>query len=257
MELLSKTRVINQLLQQADAKRVEYAELLQALRDMVAANVFLIDPEGVVLGQSLAETNEFVIVPRTSPNESVQLPKEFAGRLVREDRTLSNLQEVTPFCAHRNERAASYVSVIPILGNAERIGTLLVTRHDAPLAEDDILLVEYSSTVVGYEMMRTRANRMVQEGRDRSIVQMAVSSLSYSELEAVDHILGELGGREGLLVASRIADRVGITRSVIVNALRKLESAGVVEARSLGMKGTHIKILNEKLLPLLEHLKSK
>jgi transcriptional pleiotropic repressor len=257
MKLLSKTRVINQLLQQADTQRVEYAELLQALRDMVAANVFLIDPEGIVLGQSLAETHEFVSVPRTPPGEFAQLPKEFAGRLLREDRTLANLREVTPFCASLNERDASCVSVIPILGNAERIGTLLLTRHDAPLAEEDLVLAEYSATVVGYEMMRARANRMVQDGRDRSIVQMAVGSLSYSELEAVEHILGELNGREGLLVASRIADRVGITRSVIVNALRKLESAGVVEARSLGMKGTHIKILNEKLLPLLEHLKSK
>jgi transcriptional pleiotropic repressor len=29
---------------------------------------------------------------------------------------------------------------------------------------------------------------------------------------------------------------------VIVNALRKLESAGIIESRSLGMKGTHIKV---------------
>ncbi len=47
-------------------------------------------------------------------------------------------------------------------------------------------------------------------------------------------------------MASKIADRSGITRSVIVNALRKLESAGVVESRSLGMKGTRIKITNSK-----------
>ena len=51
---------------------------------------------------------------------------------------------------------------------------------------------------------------------------------------------------EGLLVASKVADRSGITRSVIVNALRKLESAGVIESRSLGMKGTYIKIVNSQ-----------
>ena len=34
------------------------------------------------------------------------------------------------------------------------------------------------------------------------------------------------------LQARITADRVGITRSVIVNALRKLESAGVIESRS-------------------------
>ena len=84
---------------------------------------------------------------------------------------------------------------------------------------------------------------------------MAIGTLSYSELEAVEHIFKELDGNEGLLVASKVADRVGITRSVIVNALRKLESASVIESRSLGMKGTYIKILNDKLLEGLDNLK--
>ena len=74
----------------------------------------------------------------------------------------------------------------------------------------------------------------------------AISTLSFSEMEAITHIFDELNGMEGILVASKIADRSGITRSVIVNALRKLESAGVVESRSLGMKGTRIKITNSK-----------
>jgi transcriptional pleiotropic repressor len=85
---------------------------------------------------------------------------------------------------------------------------------------------------------------------------MAISSLSYSELEAIEHIFNELEGKEGLLVASKIADRVGITRSVIVNALRKLESAGVIESRSLGMKGTYIKVLNDKFLVELARVRS-
>lgn len=69
------------------------------------------------------------------------------------------------------------------------------------------------------------------------------------------HVFDELGGSEGYLVASRVADRVGITRSVIVNALRKFESAGVIETRSLGMKGTYIRVLNEKLLDELNKLR--
>ena len=52
-----------------------------------------------------------------------------------------------------------------------------------------------------------------------------------------------------------MADKVGITRSVIVNALKKFESAGVIESRSLGMKGTHIKILNDKLIDELKKVR--
>lgn len=55
-----------------------------------------------------------------------------------------------------------------------------------------------------------------------------------------------------VLTASSIADEIGITRSVIVNALRKLESAGIIESRSLGMKGTYLKVLNQQFIKELE-----
>ena len=70
-------------------------------------------------------------------------------------------------------------------------------------------------------------------------------------------LIDELDGDEGILVASKIADRVGITRSVIVNALRKFESAGVIESRSSGMKGTYIKVLNEVIFDELEEIKAQ
>ena len=63
--------------------------------------------------------------------------------------------------------------------------------------------------------------------------------------------------QEGILVASKIADRVGITRSVIVNALRKFESAGVIESRSSGMKGTYIKVINDYVFTELDRIKSR
>ena len=53
----------------------------------------------------------------------------------------------------------------------------------------------------------------------------------------------------------KIADRVGITRSVIVNALRKFESAGVIESHSSGMKGTYIKVLNDAIFTELSKVK--
>ena len=89
------------------------------------------------------------------------------------------------------------------------------------------------------------------------MVKSAFSTLSFSELEAIIHIFDELDGEEGILVASKIADRVGITRSVIVNALRKFESAGVIESRSSGMKGTYIKVVNDYVFTELEHIKAE
>ena len=74
-------------------------------------------------------------------------------------------------------------------------------------------------------------------------------------MEAMLHIFSELGGSEGILVASKIADRIGITRSVIVNALRKFESAGVIESRSSGMRGTYIKVTNDAVFDEIERIR--
>ena len=109
--------------------------------------------------------------------------------------------------------------------------------------DEDLILVEIASTVVGIQLLNFQREEDEKNIRRRTAVTMAVNTLSYSELRAVSAILGELNGNEGQLTASVIADRIGITRSVIVNALRKLESAGIIESRSLGMKGTYLKVL--------------
>ena len=44
---------------------------------------------------------------------------------------------------------------------------------------------------------------------------------------------------------------------MIVNALRKFESSGVIESRSSGMKGTYIKVLNDVIFDELEELKAR
>ena len=59
------------------------------------------------------------------------------------------------------------------------------------------------------------------------------------------YVIHELGGQDGIIVTSKLAGRVGITRTVIVNALRKLESAGLIKTRSSGVKGTRIEVLND------------
>jgi len=106
------------------------------------------------------------------------------------------------------------------------------------------VLAEYLATVVGIEILYDRTHHIEERAKERFMVQIAVRALSYSEMESIKVILKELDGLEGVVVASRVADRIGVTRSVIVNALRKLESAGLIESRSLGMKGTYIKILS-------------
>ena len=155
-----------------------------------------------------------------------------------------------------SEDISSYQAIItPIDIAGERLGTLFIYRYGRTFEIDDIILSEYGTTVVGLEMMRSVNEENAEEARKVQIVRSAISTLSFSELEAIRHIFDELDGNEGILVASKIADRVGITRSVIVNALRKFESAGVIESRSSGMKGTYIKVLNDVVFDELKKIK--
>ena len=159
--------------------------------------------------------------------ESKHIPSEYTELLMDVKQTESNIDidnELTVFPPEDKEVfSSSRTTVFPILGGGERLGTLVLGRVKDDFNENDLVLGEYA-TVIGMEILREKHNEVEKEARDKAAITMAINSLSYSEKEAIEHIFEELGGNEGLLIASKVADRVGITRSVIVNALRKLES---------------------------------
>lgn len=79
-------------------------------------------------------------------------------------------------------------------------------------------------------------------------VQKIKKVLSYTELQAFKAVYAEMNGENGVVVVSKILGKVKATRSVAVSALKKLQIAGVVETRSLGMKGTYIEYLDQEIL---------
>ena len=248
--LLQKTRRLNQELQSYGSDPVSFLELSIKLSEILEANVYIASKKGRVLGYKLAEGFECDIV-QAQVEKTQHFPKNYNENLLKITESEENIGEFENCifedgekCDHKDKVA----TIIPILSGGERLGTLVLARFGKDFTEEDLILAEYSATIVGMEILRSKTEVIEEEARKKSVVQMAIGTLSYSELEAMDHIFHELDGMEGLLVASKIADKVGITRSVIVNALRKFESAGVIESRSLGMKGTHIKILNDKLM---------
>lgn len=246
------------MLQKAAGKPVNFKEMADSLSEVIDANVFVVSRRGKLLGISISQKieNERLI----KMYEERQFPEQYTKNLFNIQETSPNLtmdSEYTVFPIENKDLFANgLTTIVPIIGGGERLGTLVLARLEEKFEDDDLILAEYGATVVGMEILREKAEEIEEEARSKAVVQMAISSLSYSELEAIEHIFEELKGNEGLLVASKIADRVGITRSVIVNALRKLESAGVIESRSLGMKGTYIKVLNDKFLLELEKLKN-
>lgn len=251
VSLLQKTREINTLIQSHSGVKVDFNEVADKVSRVLECNVFIVSRRGRLLGYGVSQeiTNERI----NAMLEDRQFPDVYVNKIMRISETLENIafeDELTVFPTEDSFQESD-TCILPIYGGGERLGTLVLGRESDSFKEEDLVLAEYAGTVVGMEILREKHKEIEQKARDKASIAMAIRSLSYSEREAIEHIFDELNADEGLLVAYKVADRVGITRSVIVNALRKLESAGVIESRSLGMKGTFIKVKKEDFLPEL------
>lgn len=255
--LLNKTRMFNKILQKSGTDPVDFDDICTLMSGILISNVYIVSRKGKVIGSSVSSGYECDIMNQ-KVFKDMRFPESYNNKLLNITEAVSNLSNKSICVIDEVSECPAkdmMTTIVPIVGNRERLGTLVIAKHIDNFTDDDLILAEYGSIIIGLEILRSMHDEIEDEARKKAVVQLAIGTLSYSELEAVEHIFNELNGSEGLLVASKIADKVGITRSVIVNALRKFESAGVIESRSLGMKGTHIKILNDKLLDELKKIK--
>ena len=243
VQLLDKTRKINKLLHNNTETKVMFDDICEVLSSILLSNILVISQKGKILGigryAGISPITELV-----AQNVGEYVDGMLNERLLNVLSTKENVNlETLGFMFINVEKYRAVISPIDIAG--ERLGTLFIYKNVDQYDIDDIIISEYGTTVIGLEMIRSVDEEQAEEIRKKEIVESAYGTLSTSEKEAIGYVLDELNGMEGTLVASKIADRVGITRSVIVNALKKFESAGVIKTRSSGMKGTHIKVINE------------
>lgn len=253
VQLLDKTRRINKLLHNNTSSVFVFNDICKVMSDVLESNILVLSRKGKILGiNNRADIEEITSLINNEVGLFVDgaLNERFLNVLS----TMENANlELFGF---ENEKKAGYNAMItPIDISGERLGTLFMYRINKDYVIDDIILCEYATTVVGLEMLRSVKEEEAETLNNIKKVRSAISTLSYSEVEAIRHVFAELNNDEGILVASKIADRVGITRSVIVNAIRKFESAGVIESHSSGMKGTYIKILNKEVFAELKKVK--
>lgn len=255
VQLLDKTRKIGKLLHNNNSSKVVFNDICSVLCEILSSNVLVISRKGKVLGigdcKGVDSITELIVDHVGGFIDGMLNERLLAVLSTKENVNLETLG----FEDGDVKKFQAIITPIEIAG--ERLGTLFIYKCEQQYDIDDIILCEYGTTVVGLEMLRAVNEENAEESRKLAVIKSAIGTLSYSEMEAVVHIFEELGGMEGILVASKIADRVGITRSVIVNALRKFESAGVIESRSSGMKGTYIKVLNDMVFDEVEKLKKE
>ena len=280
--LLDKTRKIGSLLHNNSESKVVFNDICSVMKDVLDSEVFVISRKGKLLGASCEagkngkagaeDKNSVAKNSKVSSDDKAakagcgnhcvasllggcevgkfidkSLNERFLSVLsTRENVNLANI-------GFDFENANTYHGVIaPVDIAGKRFASLFIYKAKGEYDIDDIILLEYGATVVGLEMVRAVKEEHDAKDRQEHMAHSAVDTLSATELKALGYVLEALDGDEGILVTSKIADKVGITRSVIVNAIRKLESAGIIESHSAGMKGTYIKIVNDVIYQVVE-----
>jgi len=247
LNLLQKVQQLGQLLR-SSSDHVDFHEVAEFLSKVMDCNAYIVGRKGRIFGYGVVDhtlTDEWMQIMTVEQ----RFPGDFNKNLLRTEETVANLQDKEPFYVFSPEENESfrskYITIVPVIGNRDRQGTLVLARTTAEFSEEDVVLAEYGATVVALEVVHARQQAKEEEERQRSLAHLAVESLSFSELQAAKYLLDAVReSKDGIVVSSQIADEHGVTRSVIVNSIRKLESAGTIESRSLGMKGTHLKVLN-------------
>jgi len=230
---------------------VEFNDICEVLSGILESNILVISQKGKILGAASYSGIDKIgelITADTGGFVDNMLNERLLGVLS----TKENVNLLTlGFSGGSERKFKALIAPVDIAG--ERLGTLFIYKCVADYDIDDIILCEYGATVVGRDDESVN-NENAEDERKKKIVKSAIKTLSASELQAVKAVFAHMDGMDGILVASRIADDTGITRSVIVNALKKFDSAGVISTKSSGMKGTKIKVLNEVVYDELKKL---
>jgi len=245
MTLLEKLCGIEHLLKK---ENVGVTELVTAFSDMICCSTYLLGSEGDVLGAASNAGGNVKFI-----SAGLSLKPEFKQRIGFIFETAANLPLESSFLKEDDTvKPDTFMTIVPVRNVRVTSGHLILTKQGKQFSEEEQVLAETAALIACIFYYEGELYGGDSETRQKANVQLVLDSLSFSELKAISNVFKDLNGLEGFLVASKIADRIGISRSVIVNAMRKLESAGVVDSHSLGIKGTYIKIKNTHFLEALK-----
>ena len=254
-DFLKKIRRLNWVLSESTTGTLSYEDLSRILSEITEANFYILDNKGKVLGVSYDMAKDSSTIADVAGFEKV--PLEHNQKFLEATETMANLKgdAVSDMLGQDYAQKDKLHTLIPCISGGVRQGTILLTRYDKTFTDEEIALCEYGATVVGLEIQR---NAQLEKAKERSLrmsCDMALDTLSFSEKDALTKIMDSFEEDETILVASKVANQYKLTNSVIVNALKKMESAGLLETKSLGMKGTYIRILNPFLRDAVRNAK--
>ncbi|WP_080146444.1 hypothetical protein [Marinilactibacillus piezotolerans] len=233
-----------------DSKEIDFPlqSISFALGKLLDANIYIVNAEGNLLGYYERHRVNTQRVRNLIENRS--FPYNYIQRLAGVEDTARDIKIDDNLTVFPVEKRANYpealTTIVPVILSEDRMGTLIVGRIQEELDEVDSLLLEHAASMIGLEIALEYGKEEVESEQQISGADLAMSTLSNTEVKALRGVFKQMGEdvTETILTTSEIADKINVTRSIVVNALRKLVSASIIEQRSMGMKGTYIKVLN-------------
>lgn len=110
-------------------------------------------------------------------------------------------------------------------------------------SEYNVLKANYSFLLFAVKIIKEKILLEKMTALYKNVVNSAVNGLTKKELEGICVVLDSVDKNSGNIVISDISKKYNITRSIIINGLKKLECAGIIEMYSKGVGGTNIKLL--------------
>ncbi len=249
VQLLDRINRVNRFLRNGTGFSIDTDELCNMFGKLIKSDVIVADDKGAILGiydNPDVSTIDYLDVTMRGDT----LDEDINERLMSVLSTRENVH--SSMLGIESEEYEEYeFLVIPIDISGERLGTILTYRINNQYEIDDIILGEYVTTIVSLELLHGMRDDEEDAAQKRKQVGLAIHSLSYSEIYAAYCALSALKKTKGILIVSRVAGEYGITRSAIVNSIKKLNSAGVIKSKSMGVKGTAINIQNEYIMEAL------
>ena len=171
--LLNKTRMLNKILQKSGTEPVVFDDICTLLSDVLMCNVYIVSRKGKILGHNFSNGFECEVVKDTVLSEG-RFPEEYNSKLLNIHDTVANLtnKDVCVFDHEAScENEGKLTTLVPIVGNRERLGTLLLARFETKFTDEDLVLAEYSATIVGLEILRSKQDEIEEEARKKALTE--------------------------------------------------------------------------------------
>lgn len=145
---------------------------------------------------------------------------------------------------------------LPLVAARVRMGSLFLYKPEA-FSVMEMAGCQIAVPVLALSLLSAQDKNHTKnpEAERKAAVKAAVDSLTYTEMKGLLAVYDALRGGDGLVNCRQIAQDTQLSQGSIIAALRKLQSADILESRSLGMKGTYIGIKEPLLLAALENYK--